>query len=176
MADKRNKPVAGASVPSVGTDIKPDVVDNSINGIPVESFGGAGSSGTDAGAPKRGRGRPPGSGTRPAVQTSRVDDLGVYAGALVGVHEVAAFLLSVPEFEIDEDEALTLAKALQRLQKFYPSVDVPAQALAWIGLFSACGKVYGTRVAAYKLRKSHEKAKSKEKTVVHAWPDTAVNG
>lgn len=78
--------------------------------------------------------------------------MNLVTGALLTVHELAAVLLKIPEVEIDEMEALALAKALLAVQRCYPQIDISAHALAWVGLIAACGRVYVPHFAAYKIR------------------------
>lgn len=135
----------------------------SIGGIPVERIdGGTGdfgnSSGTTPGPGKRGRGRPPGGGT-PRTDTARPKiALETLQGVLLSVHEIAAALLKVPELEVDEQEALKLAKAIIHLQSFYPAVDVPAKVMAWAGVAIAAGQVYAPRIGAISIRTKRERA------------------
>jgi hypothetical protein len=158
-----SKPNGTNGVHAEPVDNASDSPGRNIGGIPVERIeSGSGSTG------KR-RGRPPGSRTgsgsgstsgSTAKTPPRGNDLDVIAGAFMGVHDIAAHLLSLDELSIDEDEAKILAKAVQRLQAYYPAIDVPGQALAWIGLFAACGRIYGPRVVAVKARMKTEKEKA----------------
>lgn len=165
MATVTNKSGRPSTVDEPNLGESNSVGDN-INGIPVESYGaGAGTGSNSSGEPaKRGRGRPPGTGTKSTVgtapvlqKTSRTDDLEVLSGAIYTVHEIAAVALRVEELGLDENESMMIAKSLKRLQAFYPHVDVPAQALAWIGLAATCGKVYGPRVATFNIRRKNER-------------------
>jgi hypothetical protein len=137
-----------------------------LNGIPVVGIGagGAGDAGAGAGGNRdsgdaRGDSRAKaGAGGAKGKTSSRVDDLNVYAGALQGISDVAAFLLKIPELgDLDDDEANKLAKALRAVQKYHPAMDLAGEALAWIGLCAAISQVYGTRIAAYTLRTRTEK-------------------
>jgi hypothetical protein len=86
----------------------------------------------------------------------------------MGVHELAALLLKVEELEIDEAEAKALAKALLNLQQCYPSIDIPAHVMAWVGMAAACGRVYAPRVGAYRLRVRNERASAPRAQKVQA--------
>lgn len=114
---------------------------------------------------KRKPGRPPGSGKTATERKglSAIDKADAVTAALYGTHQLAAWLSSIDEVEISEEQAEKLAKALLTLQKFYPSVDVPAVYLAWLNLASVAIKVYAPNVAAYKLRKSNEAHERKRK-------------
>lgn len=101
--------------------------------------------------------------------------LELVAGGLAAGSDVAALLSKCPELAlvpegledapIDQTDAGKLARALLRLQKFYPQIDVPGLYLAWTNVISVGIKIYSPRIAAIKMRLSEEadqKAKVKK--------------
>lgn len=142
-------PIADGSVDG------PDSSPNAIAGIPIDNIDPRGT-GTDP-APRR-RGRPPGAGNRASAPSqTKTDAIETATGALMGIAGIASWLTAIPELELEEDEAKKLAKSLTLLQKYYPSVDLPGVVLAWIGLGSAMGDVYGPKLAEYRVRKAADK-------------------
>jgi hypothetical protein len=65
-----------------------------------------------------------------------------------------------PELELSREESKDLAAALADVNQYYNHVVDP-KILAWVGLISVCGKVYGPRVGAVILRKKMEAEKTR---------------
>jgi hypothetical protein len=63
----------------------------------------------------------------------------------------------VPEAALDEDEAKELAKAVAAVNEHY-AVAIDPKKLAWFALIGVAGKIYGSRVMAYIMRKKMEEA------------------
>lgn len=108
-------------------------------------------------APKRGRGRPVGSGNRKA-KAENPADLGALTAVIVNIHAMLA--TRVPEMLIEEKEAATLAASIIRVEQYYPKVRelLTGKAAAHIALFAAIGQVYGTRMIAISMRAKAEKS------------------
>lgn len=58
--------------------------------------------------------------------------------------------------QISQDESKELAVALAQVNAYYGKTVDP-KLLAWIGLIGVCGKVYGPRYFAWRVRASMEK-------------------
>jgi len=134
--------------------------------------GGTGAgTGTDVPADgKRKRGRPRGSGTgqreRAPEASASVNEAkaplsidGVSA-ILLSVHTMAASFFAVPELDIEKSEANNLANAIKSVADHY-DVKASEKSLAWANLVSVTAMVYGTRMFAYRARKSMERADTK---------------
>jgi hypothetical protein len=189
MANFTKRPIGrppGSAKKNTGTSDNPLREHDHINGIPVEPIGGGGRTGTGTGNSSPDSGSPGGAGGfKPAAAAApktspRFNDLNVYSGAIQGVSDLAAFLLKLPELgDLDDAEALKLAKAIRAVQVYHPSIDITGEALAWIGLCAAISQVYGTRVAAITLRKKTEreektaKAKQQSGPIPFGYPATA---
>lgn len=65
-----------------------------------------------------------------------------------------------PELEIDKEEGKLLAENIAAVNAHYGKVIDP-KVMAWTGLIMACGKVYGTRALALRLRWAEEKQATK---------------
>lgn len=76
---------------------------------------------------------------------------------LMTVHTVGAALLKVEELLLDKSEAAKMADAIENVLKYYP-IGVSDKHLAIANLVLTCGGVYGTRVMAYNIRRSQERA------------------
>ena len=141
-----------------GNDAATGGSDSTIAGVTVVTPG------TGAGDPasgiKRGRGRPAGSGGsksaagkqnasrgEKATQTA----IGGIEKILFSVHQMAATF--IPEAELDRDESKLLADSLADVSSFYNQVIDP-KIIAWVGLLGVCGKLYGPRIVAFKVRRS----------------------
>lgn len=138
-----------------GNDWTPHGTNDTIGGITSERFDPADSSGYHPGGRKRrsdfGRakgGRPAGPGNSQSTKTGKESKvaLTVSAEVIENIHLLAAKFSGIEYLKLDKDECDELAKALIQLQTFYPAVDVPAKAMAWMGLLMVVGKVYGPRV------------------------------
>lgn len=116
--------------------------------------------GSPSGEPKRKRGRPAGSRNKAAGTSTRKETQADLAAAIFGVHLMLSKLIQIQELELDEDESQKLARAVERVNSLYSNFVVPEKVLAWIGLLTVLGAVYGPRIATYNLRKSEEKRKS----------------
>jgi hypothetical protein len=126
-----------------------------------------------AGVVKRGRGRPRGSknagkseGTGESAgkpdaprKTQKAPQAAVSIGGIESIlYSIHLFASSVvPEAALDEDEAKELAKAVAAVNEHY-AVAFDPKKLAWFALIGVAGKIYGSRVMAYMLRKKTEEA------------------
>lgn len=134
--------------------------------------GNNGQSGSEP--PKRGRGRPKGS-TSKAKRTTDAIDLNGLEKLLISIHVGLAAITKSPEWEIDEGEAKSLAAASARCARHYPILDkVGDKAIDHLNLISVLGGVYGTRIFAYSLRKSSNRAKPTAAVVIT--PDFGQHG
>lgn len=91
----------------------------------------------------------------------------------VGVHALAAQLLTVPELEITESEGKAFTDAAKNVMRHY-SVTTTQKTIDWIALIGTAGGIYGTRIAAYNIRKRNE-ANQRQRpplNVVHMTPPT----
>lgn len=124
--------------------------------------------------PKRGRGRPKGS-TSKAKRATDAIDLNGLEKLLISIHVGLAAITKSPEWEIDEGEAKSLASASARCARHYPILDkVGDKAIDHLNLISVLGGVYGTRIFAYSLRKSSNRAKPTAAVVIT--PDFGQHG
>lgn len=69
----------------------------------------------------------------------------------------------VAEFEIEDAEAKRMADAAKRVADLYDTV-VSEKTLAWSNLGAAAAMVYGTRIFAYRARRTAENAERKRPT------------
>lgn len=114
--------------------------------------------------PKRGRGRPAGTGAAkpaeaakagsvkepapkavavPIAQPRKVNINGVEK-ILLSIHTVMAAMAGEPEFNIEEEEAKRLSAAIAAVGEEYQIILDPKTA-AWIELGKVCGTIYGPR-------------------------------
>lgn len=122
--------------------------------------------------PKRGRGRPrksgsgePGkSGSKPgsirnaAKTTQKTAAVSVDALAFI-VNMVGGFVAAKTKQELlalEPEESRTIAEAAANVAKHY-NVPVNEKTAAWIGLVTAVGTIYGSKIAAIKLAKAINK-------------------
>jgi hypothetical protein len=104
---------------------------------------GSGDGGTDS-SPRRGRGRPPGSRTRPQKSEISVTTL---AGVIAFAHVGLAAAFKAPAWELDDGEAKRLADAAKAVLAHHDTPEISGYAMDWVGLIIACGTVYGPRFA-----------------------------
>ena len=98
--------------------------------------------------PKRGPGRPRGSSNRPKINVTGVETL------LLGIHQALHTMTGVPEFDMNRDEAAQLAKAYEETAQFYPVLNLDPKLAATLNLVSVVSIVYGSKLLAYRLRRS----------------------
>lgn len=101
-----------------------------------------------SGAVKRGRGRPKGSGSRASGKaTASPLDIGSVETILFNLHAMVAAATGFDKLALNNEEANSLAKAVNNVQQFYPT-HISAKSLAWTNLFMVAGTVYGSRAVA----------------------------
>ncbi len=107
--------------------------------------------GTDSGRKQRsdkGKQRGPRQGKGASAQPL---DLSGIQFALFGIHTMLASSLHVPELELTQGEAEQLSKAIANVAAYYP-VAVDPKTMAWLGLITIAGSLYGSRAVAYYAR------------------------
>ncbi len=120
-----------------------------------ESVGAAPSGdGTATGGAKR--------GPKPKVKT--VSDPAVLAKSLMGIHQLGAMLLQVPELQLSEDESKGLADAVTAVCEEY-GLAIDGKTGAAMQLFGACAMVYGPRYFHFKMRIAKESAQREQANV-----------
>jgi hypothetical protein len=90
-----------------------------------------------------------GFGSSPQTKTS--NDLKGIEKVLYSIHQMAAAIVGVPEFAIDEAESKTLAEAVTNVSKHYP-IGMDEKTVAWCNLAMVASGMYGTRFFAYRMR------------------------
>jgi hypothetical protein len=164
--EKPSKPIAGASerattdAPGMpGDDNKPQgrteeltgfITAAEPTGIPIVNPADLQHPGS--GEPRKRRGRKPGSKNAP-VQVS--PDLGLsddIPGLVVAGHEFIANLLSVPELEIDDEEAKRVTSAGGKLIAHYSRLRMSETAALWVGFGIVMLSIYLPRAIAWYKR------------------------
>jgi len=107
------------------------------------------SRGRDASAP-RGKASP-NYGTK-----SKKTDLGFIEKSLVGIHAIVAAISKNEMWELTEDEAKNLAKALGKVQELY-GIHLDPKTEAWIEVIGVAGAIYGPRVTVMMLMQGRGK-------------------
>lgn len=82
-------------------------------------------------------------------------DVSGLTSALVNVHALLAGMTQIPEIAIDREQAAVLASAASEVMQHY-DFGMNAEQQAWINLMMVAGSIYGSKVFAYKIRKSQE--------------------
>lgn len=125
--------------------------EDTIAGFPVISdfdlSPGSGSGASSGDTEPRRRGRPRGSGRKPAIGTAQkasnlIADL---EALLLSVHFMGAKLLSMPEWELEPSEAKKLSDAIKDVAQYYDFLMDPKK-LAIAQLCFCAGGIYGPRV------------------------------
>ena len=162
----------GAQINGGGPIIETATDDDSttLNGAGAETFIDpatvAGSDGIgDTGQPKRGRGRPKGSGKAQKETVRAVGFEGV-AGILIGLHSMLAGIARSPELELSESEAEKIAKASVHVARLY-NIETTEKAAAWANLAGALGGAYIPRIIAINVRRKMEMQERKQSGVVN---------
>lgn len=126
---------------------------------------GNGSGGTsDSGSGTRRRGRPRGSTNKTGKAKPSLDLSGVEK-LLLSIHSGIATLSHIPEFEIAESEAKSMAEAFSRVARHYPVLDrISEKTIDHVNLFTVMAGTYGSRVMAVKLRLQNEREENATRT------------
>jgi len=158
----RKQPAAGANAPAdAGSSVTSPATDGGVGGdvstvngpigetvdpTTVTRDGGDGGSSAAPSSPKRGRGRPPGSGKK--QQTASPPNIGAIQATLLSVHAIIA--TKIPEMAIDPAEAQMLAERIAAVEKYYPAVStiMSGKIADHVALVGALMQVYGTRLVA----------------------------
>lgn len=82
-------------------------------------------------------------------------DISGLTNALVNIHALLAGMTQIPEIAIDREQAEVLASAASEVMQHYDFGMNPEQQ-AWVNLMMVAGSIYGSKVFAYKIRKSQE--------------------
>lgn len=112
---------------------------------------GAAPSGESTGGAKR--------GPKPKVKT--VSDPAVLAKSLMGIHQLGAMLLQVPELQLNEEESRGLADAVTAVCEEY-GLAIDGKTGAAMQLFGACAMIYGPRYFHFKMRVATERARQEQ--------------
>ena len=117
------------------------------------------------GSPRKRRQRKE-TGNQAAVDDNSVEGT---AALLVAIHTVLA--VNVPEMEMGEEEALRIAKAYDRVERYYPTIRrvLSGKVKDHVAFFSVVGTAYGSRIAAIRLRKNADNVKD-----INARPATST--
>lgn len=145
---------------------------------PTDDAGGATPETPAEAAPaKRGRGRPPGSGSKASAEKSpgkKTRDVADLARQIQGIHRVAALATGLPLLEIADQEAAMLASGISAVAEEY-GFALSGKTGAALQLFAAMGFVYGPRVIAVKrMRDEMRAAQAAANANADAAPGTAL--
>lgn len=137
------------------------------SGGAIDPESGVRSGGTDSGTPpKRGRGRPPGSGNKPGSGKSASKATLSIEKLLFSVHQMGAMLMDAPDLELTRDEAKQVADAVADVSALYDMPIVNEKAAAWGNLALVVGMVYGTRAVSVVKKVGRNKAGKKGPEII----------
>jgi hypothetical protein len=148
----------GNASPAAGSGNDPVIDPGSVGG----ENGGNPSPGGDNSS---GRKRRSDIGKTRTRQTRAPVDVDKFGDLIKLGHFIASRITSVPEFELEKDEADALAKASQDVMNLYGIRGPSEEIAAWLALAAVVGKTYTPRFGAWKLRKLSERAPTKTETV-----------
>lgn len=86
---------------------------------------------------------------------------------LLSAHAMMAAFLSVPQLELDAEEAKSLADAVTNVTQMYDKEIVSPETYAWVNLAMIAGGIYGPRFVSYRLDR---KSKGPRKVVAPQQP------
>jgi len=126
--------------------------------------GDGGSPGTGNGSGDTGTSEPPirrRHRRSTAQKAASPNDIKGLAAILLSAHMMLAAWFETPELAIGSEEAAALATALVNVQRHYPAmaIELTEKVTDHVSLVLALARIYGTRIAAYKLRTSMAKRK-----------------
>jgi hypothetical protein len=91
----------------------------------------------------------------PNKKKSDKSDVSGLTSALVNIHALLAGMTQIPEIAIEREQAEVLATAASEVMQHY-DFGMNAEQQAWVNLMMVAGSIYGSKVFAYKIRKSQE--------------------
>lgn len=150
--NSRHTTASAAGISGLAGDtivIDPDAISGSVGNA----------DGGGSGPVKRKRGRPAGSGGTAKTKGPPIDINGLEF-ILLSAHEMLAGMTQIEELEIDKEEAGKLSLAIANVGRHY-NMAMSAKALDWTALFMTLGAVYGTRIAAIRIRRTMAKDTAK---------------
>jgi hypothetical protein len=106
------------------------------------------------------RGRIPGGITAAAAQKESAENLAQRFSLeelLISVHAMGAAILSVPEWEINQEEGKKYSDAVKEVLK-YSKLSFDPKKVAYVNLAVVAGTIYGTRIVAIAGRRRIERA------------------
>lgn len=106
---------------------------------------------SDPGNGKRGRGRPRGSTNTKKPGAFNISVSGIEK-LLLGIHETLYRFTGAPELELKADDAKQLAEAYRDVALHYPTLALDDKTAAVLNMIGVSAGVYGTRLAAFRLR------------------------
>lgn len=128
---------------------------------------------TTSEAPKsRGRGRPPGSGTKSTAEKpkksagKKAEDIDAFAKQLQGIHVMIAMVSGVKEMAIDAQEAKMLANGINAVAEEY-GLEMDGKTGAAFQLLGAAALIYGPRALAVNARVRKEKKEAAAQQQAH---------
>lgn len=129
-------------------------------------------------APKKRRGRPPGSGTRTAPKVDEAVNFDVrdMAAQIYGGYKIAAIVTGEPAFNITDGQATALAQALEDVNKHYPInrvVNGPVASLVKLAIVA--GSINLPILATLAAKQAHRRQAARP-AAQPATPDAVVAG
>lgn len=134
--------ISGAASSGPGND-DGNIVDPESAAPARDADGNPGSDGNDQ--PRRKRGRPPGSGNKAKASANPVISGGIEK-TLLSIHKMGAAFFSAPEWELQENEAKSLAAAIAEVEKHYKIPGMSEEHAAILGLVLVAGSIYAPRI------------------------------
>jgi hypothetical protein len=113
------------------------------------------------------RGRKPGSRNRSTKSTNAQIDLNGLEFILLSAHEMLAGITKTPELELDGEEGKKLALSIGNVARHY-DMTMSAKAMDWTAFFMTIGALYGSRLAAIRMRRMMERKEAVDGTVRNA--------
>lgn len=116
--------------------------------------------GNSAGEPRKRRGRKPGTGSTRSQKQAPLDINGIEK-ILYSGHSILAAITKTPEFQLANQEAEEIAKAIGNVSRHY-DVSASAKTVDIANLIMVLGMVYGSRLLAIRARKTNERKKQSQ--------------
>jgi hypothetical protein len=133
---------------------------------------------TPSDPPKRKRGRPtdaeralreslgevkdaPAGAKRGPKPKGKRSDPASLAKSLVGIHQLAAMVTSIPECQLSEQEGAALAEAVTAVCDEY-GLSIDGKTGAAMQLFGACAMIYGPRLFSFRMRMAQQRVQAEQ--------------
>lgn len=91
---------------------------------------------------------------------------------MFSTHMMLSMITKTPELMLNEQEAKTLASAMEKVARHYDIGGASQKTVDWVNLVTALGAVYGTRIVMYSASKKQRRDEDRKNRPTNVVPIT----